>query len=271
MKKEKDENGNNHEGELQEEDITVGGDSCLTDRTLWMPENTKGPNHILQKIGHMGKVEYLYELADLKTIDVFVNNILKQMVGVREWNMNIGAEKRMNEFVSTSDIAFSLLVLENNADKWLEEINEPEQTKHTKTKARYSQGGCKGPGWTCVSISRYVDIQNRMKRLRKVVVERPKSKFSNKIRRLNNRLWKEFKENSGNCDQQKNMKKLEEMKRRLDGVIDDGRKKKKDLTNMALLEATRSCNEDSVITGNDVDIEQDNLSNESDDILQVAV
>ena len=42
----------------------------------------------------MGKVEYLYELADLMTIDVFVNNILKQMVGVREWNMNIGAEKK---------------------------------------------------------------------------------------------------------------------------------------------------------------------------------
>ena len=70
---------------------------------------------------------------------------------------------------------------------------------------------------------------------------------------------------------QKNMKKLEEMKRRLDGEIDDGRKKRKDLTNMALLEATRSCNEDSFITDNDNDIEQDNLSNESDDILQVAV
>ena len=177
----------------------------------------------------------------------------------------------MNEFVSTSDIAFSLLVLENNADKWLEEINEPEQTTLTRTKAKYSQGGCKGPGWTCVSISRYVDIQKRIKRLRKLVVERPKSKYSNKIRKLNNHLWKEFKEKSGNCNMQKNMKKLEEMKRRLDGVLDDGRKRKKDLTNMALLEATRLCNEDSEITGNDVNIDQDNLSNESEDILQLAI
>ena len=67
------------------------------------------------------------------------------------------------------------------------------------------------------------------------------------------------------------MKKLEEMKRRLDGVIDDGKKRKKDLTNMALLEVTRSHNEDSVITDIDVDIDQDNLSNESEDILQVAI
>ena len=95
MKKEKYVKDNNQVGGVvQEEETTVGGDSCLTDRTIWMPENTNGPNHILQNIGHVGKVEYLYELADIKMIDVFVDNILKQMVGVREWNMNIGAEKK---------------------------------------------------------------------------------------------------------------------------------------------------------------------------------
>ena len=45
MKKEKKENEDSQVGEVQEEDATVGGNSCLTDKTLWKSYIAKYRTH----------------------------------------------------------------------------------------------------------------------------------------------------------------------------------------------------------------------------------
>ena len=50
----------------------------------------------------------------------------------------------MNEFVTFSDEAFALIVLENNAEKWLHGAKHPELKKQELPKAIYTEGGESG-------------------------------------------------------------------------------------------------------------------------------
>ena len=122
-------NGSSTEGTNTTNDTS--GVWCVNEDPLFnfLDNNPKGPISTLISAGMSKKVHLLYEKATLKVICAFVKHILRHMIGVREWKMNCGANRKMHEFVSTSDEAFALLVLENNAEKWHEQVTEPDLKK----------------------------------------------------------------------------------------------------------------------------------------------
>ena len=63
----------------------------------------------------------------------------------------------MNEFVTYSDEAFALIVLENNAEKWLQGARYPDLKKHELPKAIYTESGESGNKWSMHGQKRYVD------------------------------------------------------------------------------------------------------------------
>ena len=94
----------------------------------------------------------------------FYDNILRCVVGKKIWKCNICRNASITDFVSVSDEAFGLLVLENGWEKWKqihqEKIQHAEEKK--KIKARYTnaerEGNSSFDGWKSVGLKRYNDL-----------------------------------------------------------------------------------------------------------------
>ena len=67
----------------------------------------------------------------------FVMKILSNVVGKSKWN-NMGSKKLMNVFVTNSDEAFAMLVMENNCFKWVDKIENPGVNRRLKVKAQWT-------------------------------------------------------------------------------------------------------------------------------------
>ena len=74
--------------------------------------------------------------------------------------------KQLSQFVSTSDEAFAMLVLEHNARKWMYEVTYPDiRMRGEKVKSLYTEGG-RGRQWTKKGRTRFVEIDVKMKQVR---------------------------------------------------------------------------------------------------------
>ena len=200
----------------------------------------KGLVHTLIGVARDRKIHLLYEVGTVKLVSVFVQHVLRYVVGLKIWKTYIKADKKMREYVTSSNEAFAMLILENNAEKWYEEVYEPDLDKKSRKKAIYSEVQNEGPGWSEASIERYIEIQQRIKTLRSLCTGRSTSAYKLKLERIENYVLMEGRTVT-NKNLRKNLKNLQDMKRKMEGVGEDnGKRRKKDVLNMALLEATLS-------------------------------
>ena len=200
--------------------------------------NPKGPYHTLVDIGVAQKTETLYEQCSLQVIGVFVKSILKSVVGARTWSLNFGANKLMCEFVTTSDEAFALLLLENNAAKWLEEVEDPDLPKRERKRAIYTQAETKGPSWTNEGVDKYVRVQDKRERVRMLARSDPDGPTGKRFYSIE-RYVRAKLGSDNNRLVARNKRKLEEMRRKMDGE-DDPQRKMDEMRNKALLRAMQS-------------------------------
>ena len=200
--------------------------------------NPKGPLHTLIDLGVALKTETLFEQCSLKVITVFVKTVLKSVVGGRTWSLNFGANKLMCEFVTTSDEAFALLLLENNAAKWLEEVEDPDLPKRERKRAIYTQAEEKGPSWTNEGVDKYVRIQEKRERVRAIARRDQEGPIGSRFYTIERYVRAQL--GSGNSRlAARNKRKLEELKRQMDGD-DDEQRKMDDMRNKALLRAMQT-------------------------------
>jgi len=142
-------------------------------------EGTTGNDNLaidLLKYGQDKNVEKILESGNMELIYYFVITCVSNSTGKRKWN-KFSHRKKMNEFVTYSDEAFALIVLENNADKWLQGASHPELKKHELPKAIYTEGGDSGNKWTLAGQRRYVELCSKCIQRRRTVTEEAKERF----------------------------------------------------------------------------------------------
>ena len=196
----------------------------------------KRPFRLMLDVGIEMNVDTLFEDVSFQVIAAFVKSVLKPVVGAKIWNMNFGANKLMSDFVTTSDEAFALLLLENNAAKWLESVEEPDLPKRYRKKAIYSQGGNSGPSWTDDAIDRFVALHLRRERVRAIAREKPDSDLGKRFYAIERYV----RTSLGNNDRRalaRNKRKLEDIRRKMAGDKDPIVQQTK-MRNLALLKAT---------------------------------
>lgn len=119
-------------------------------------EDERGPFHTLLKLGALDQMEKVYDCSDC-VIKTFLFNVLPIGVGKRKWNKLVQGIK-VSKFVSFSDEAFSMLVIENNSIKWIDELLNPLKKKQDLVKTKYTQNRGDSPGWSESGVNRFVDL-----------------------------------------------------------------------------------------------------------------
>jgi hypothetical protein len=69
----------------------------------------------------------------------FMDCAVGSVVGRRVWKKNSDLVP-LRLFVTASDEAFAMLVLENNAEKWIDEIENPGRSRKERSLSRYTEG-----------------------------------------------------------------------------------------------------------------------------------
>ena len=130
----------------------------------------------LLQYGKEKNVEKILESGNMELIYYFVITCLSYSTGKRKWN-KFSHRKKLNEFVTYSDEAFALIVLENNAEKWLQGARYPDLKKHELPKAIYTESGESGNKWSMHGQKRYVDLCTKCIQRRMAITEEDKEKM----------------------------------------------------------------------------------------------
>ena len=121
-------------------------------------ENVPTPAQDLLKLAKEEKIHELYSgEVDSKVFAYFIVNVVAHVVMKCKWNMHSHV-RLMNSFVTLSDEAFAVLVLENNCDRWLDEAQHPNKTRHRRTKPKYTKDGGADAGWSIDGMFRFRNI-----------------------------------------------------------------------------------------------------------------
>lgn len=123
----------------------------------------KGPMHELLYLTSKGRLIELYFKHGENLIYHFVTKILSHVVGKRKWN-NMGSKKLMNVFVTNSDEAFAMLVMENNCFKWTDEFENPSIDRRLKVRAQWTEteDGCRN--WSIDGMKRYMELYKALEK-----------------------------------------------------------------------------------------------------------
>ena len=182
----------------------------------------RGPAHTLLKLGYHDKMHTIYDF-DIDVISKFLIYVLPDAVGKRKWN-KLSKGLRPSKFVTTSDEAFAMIVIENNAVKWLDMLMNPNiRTRERKViGTKYSQNQ-EQVGWSIDGIYRFTVLDSIVKTKRKDIILQRKlddiysSKFgSNKNKLLKNdkRKLDEYMKNIIGFQNLEETRKIEERRRK---------------------------------------------------------
>lgn len=124
-------------------------------------ETDPGPVHALLRIVKDYSVDNLYQCSDdilLKYADL----ALSWVCGKNFWNqMTTKTKERIGRFVTISDEAFAMVILEGNAEKWMFEFQNPTVDINKRPPSQFTKqlgSSKKGVGWNDKGYSRYTDL-----------------------------------------------------------------------------------------------------------------
>lgn len=117
----------------------------------------KGPMHELLFITKEGKLIELYFEYGETLVYHFVSKILCNVIGKRKWN-NMSCKKLMNIFITNSDEAFAMLVMENNCLKWEDEYENPGMDRGMKIRTKWTETEDGSRNWSVDGMRRYMEL-----------------------------------------------------------------------------------------------------------------
>ena len=130
------------------------------------PEEVKGLHHKLMKMAYMPKkIETIMDTENNDLLKLFYTSCVSQAVGKRTWN-HFCKIRYLSSFVTPTDEAFAMLILENNVAKWMNELrfgtnrntNDPYKTLYTE-----GRGGRK---WNKAGKRQFLDLWELCKEYR---------------------------------------------------------------------------------------------------------
>jgi hypothetical protein len=88
--------------------------------------------------------------------------IMQDVAGRKNWNCQVKSKRLMRNCVTVSDEAFAILLLDNNMEKWREQVEEREDQENqngggTTATTKYTASGRM---WSRKGMSRFVEIYN---------------------------------------------------------------------------------------------------------------
>lgn len=139
--------------------------------------NDYGPVHTLLEICKNDMIHEVYKCMNDDVIFSFVECAIGSVIGRRLWKKRSDLMKLRN-YVTPSDEAFAMLVLENNAEKWMDEFENPGTGRKDRCKARYTEGNqdAASPNtWGVDGIDRYMDLWGKCTLGRSAIFEQQKN------------------------------------------------------------------------------------------------
>ena len=130
------------------------------------PESEKGTHHKIMKLAwYPNNIENIVESDDELLVYSFYRVCVSRTVGKRKWN-EYSKKKLLHEFVTPSDEALAMLIIENNVAKWMSEIRFPTtQIPAERFKTLYTQGD-KGRKWIKAGRTRFIELMKKMRSYR---------------------------------------------------------------------------------------------------------
>lgn len=117
----------------------------------------RGPFHTVVKLGFHGRMHEIYD-HEPSVVKIFLLHVLPQAVRKHKWNKLVKL-KTLSSFLTYSDEALAMLIVENIALKCIDEVvnNGIESQSRDRPKTRYTQQSeiC---GWTDDGICRFVNL-----------------------------------------------------------------------------------------------------------------
>ena len=216
--------------EFQERENQEGG----SETPGMITKDRRGPYHSILKIAYHCRIHDILNCNDDAILQVYATKILPFAVGKQKWNT---CSKMVDyyRFVTTSDEAFAMILLENGATRWLDKLKEPTKRRKDLEHTRYTQGDIltnKAPGWSHEGIERYVmlmgDVSRNQKntdfkkRLSNLVVQAFQKKDERKLR-ARERLALEKMRNNGilNYNDQRNNEQGSRKKQKVENYLLD--------------------------------------------------
>lgn len=86
----------------------------------------------------VGNIETIYDMEDEDLIYSFMSLCVSYSCGRKKWN-EYATIKSLSDFVTPADEAFAMILLENNAAKWMDELYMPHANKKQWRKALYTE------------------------------------------------------------------------------------------------------------------------------------
>ena len=212
------------------ENTVDNSEAHSTLRTTEIIPDRRGPVHTLLKLGYHDKMHTIYE-HDEEVLSRFLFLVLPDAVGKRKWNRMVKG-LLVSRFVTFSDEAFAMILVENNAGKWLKMLLNPELSIKEKRRlpTKYTLSGDKQGGWTNDGIFRFTELtafvtrNRRTNRDRVELVDRlcslkyKKNKLERRDKRKLDELMSEMYNNDTALLEQQ---KLVEMQRLKDEKMND--------------------------------------------------
>ena len=164
-----------------------------------------GKYHRLMKLTWMPKsIENIHDIEDEEVLYLFYSECVSRAVGKRKWN-KCSQVKNMGKFVTCSDEALAMILLENNLPKWMDEVRHDKiLSRAEKRKTLYTEED-KTKGWTNRGLRRFMELcqacHNRRngtdeKRAKWIEIEKFIMKREIQWNELSNRKRKRAEENN---------------------------------------------------------------------------
>ena len=132
-------------------------DSCSTEEEKQKIE--LGLAHQLLALADDDNILSIYEEKNMDMIYTFNRLIVSNVTGKRQWN-KFSDSLLLHRFVTPSDEAFAVLILENNCEKWRDELDNPDNNKSERKKARWSEGDDHKPRkWSKEALIRFMKLE----------------------------------------------------------------------------------------------------------------
>lgn len=194
--------------------------STVPERNV-VSKDRRGPYHTLLKYGFHYRIDEIYNDSNMETLSLFLNEILPEGVGKRKWN-NLVKGLPPSKFVTFSDEAFAMLVIENLSVKLLAEMKNPglSEKERKQLRTRYTHGDC--PGWTGEGLSRFVQLCEKVVTMQKdninlklKIDDIVQSRYGRKMKKREKRRFEDYLAGCRRGNEENEEKKLLE-KRRLE-------------------------------------------------------
>jgi hypothetical protein len=168
------------EGEEDQEGENLLHDSVGTQSTnsSIQQKGSRSDYVLSSKLLSMGKhktIEKIYDSDNMDLVNYFVTRCVSYSTGKRKWN-KYSYQRPISDFVTYSDEAFAMMVIENNAEKWIAMHLNPKLKKHELPKAPYTEG-VKGNKWTMKGLLRFLELSKICLKRRQAVTNEAKKRI----------------------------------------------------------------------------------------------